>query len=56
MYSVFTRLGNGEFLLVASFEELKQALQLVKNFNENFPHEYLVRDPDGKNVELKSVQ
>ena len=50
MYSVFTRLGDGELLLIASFEELKQASQLVKDLREHFPYEYLIRDSVGNIV------
>jgi len=52
MYSVFTKSADGEFLFMASFEELKQAAQLVEEFNVNFPHEYIVRDSNGDNVDL----
>jgi hypothetical protein len=52
MYSVFTKLADGDFLLVASFDELKQAARLVADFNESFPHEYLVRDSKGNNISL----
>ena len=55
MYSVFTKLGNGDLLLIASFEEAKQASQLVRDLKEHFPHEYLVRDSDGNFVELEGV-
>lgn len=55
MYSVFTKLGNGELLLIASFEELKQASQLVSDLKEHFPHEYLIHDSDGNMVEFEGV-
>jgi len=53
MHSVFTRLGDGELLLIASFEELNRASQLVKDLREHFPHEYLIRDSDGNIVEIE---
>ena len=52
MYSVFTKLGDGEFLFVASREELEQAAQLVQELNANWPHEYVVRDSEGNDVAL----
>jgi hypothetical protein len=53
MYGVFTKLDEGEYLFIAFCEELKQAAQLVKKFNENVPHEYVVRDSKGNNIDLK---
>jgi hypothetical protein len=55
MYSVFTKLGDGEFLLLAAFKDLRQASKLVKDFNENFPHEYEIRDPNGNNIDLDGI-
>jgi hypothetical protein len=55
MYSVFTKLGDGEFIFVASHEELAQAAQLVKKLNEDFPHEYVVRDSKGADVETQNA-
>lgn len=51
MYSVFTRLGDGEFLYVASREELEEAVQLAETLNESWPREYEVRDSRGKRVD-----
>jgi hypothetical protein len=53
MYSVFTKLGEGEFLFIASRDELEQAVQLVEAFNAQWPQEYVVRDSEGNDVELK---
>ena len=47
---MFTRLGDGEFLYVASREELEQALQLAETLNESWPREE-VRDWHGKRVD-----
>jgi hypothetical protein len=55
MYSVFTKLGNGEFLFVASREELEQAAQLVQELNVNRPHAYVVRDSKGNDVDPRDT-
>jgi len=47
MYSVFTKLGEGEFLFVASRDKLEQAAQLVQKLNATWPREYLIRDSKG---------
>jgi hypothetical protein len=52
VYSVFRQLGNGEFLLVASREKLKEAIQLVEAFNSHWPGEYVVRDSEGKDIDI----
>jgi len=54
VYSVFTKLGDGEFLFVASREELEQAAQLVQELNANWPHEYVIRDSKGNDVDAKN--
>lgn len=51
MFRVFTRLGDGEFIFVASRDQLGQAMQLVQDLNTNWPQEYVVRDAEGNNVE-----
>jgi hypothetical protein len=58
MYSVFTKLGDGKLLFVASREDLEQAAQLVRELsavvqelNANWPNEYVVRDSKGNNVD-----
>ena len=53
MYSVFAKLGDGEFLFVASRDELGQAVQLIEALNANWPREYVVRDSEGNEVDLK---
>jgi hypothetical protein len=45
MYTVLKRLENGEFVHVASRDELQQALQLAQSLNVHWPGEYEVRDP-----------
>jgi len=50
MYSVFTKLGNGEFLFVASREELEQAAHFIQELNAYWPNEYVVRDSRGNDV------
>jgi LPS sulfotransferase NodH len=52
VYSVFKQLGNGEFLHVASRDELEQAVQLVEALNTHWPGEYVVRDSEGNDVDL----
>lgn len=52
MYSVFRRLGSGEFVHVASRDELEQAVQLVEALNSIWPGEYVVRDSEGNDVNL----
>ena len=56
VYSVFRLLGNGEFLHVASRDELEDAVQLVKAFNAHWPGEYIVRDSEGKDVDLSEYK
>lgn len=50
MYNVFTRIGNGEFLFVASRGELEQAALLANQLKASWPNEYVVRDSTGKDV------
>ena len=52
MYSVFKQFENGEFLHVASRDELEQAVQLVGAFKVHWPGEYAVRDSEGNDVDL----
>jgi hypothetical protein len=55
MYDVFTKLNDGEFLFVASREELEQAAQLVQELTANWPNEYVVRDSEGNDVGPKDT-
>jgi hypothetical protein len=50
---VFTKLGDGEFLFVASRDDLEQAKHLVEELKVSWPHVYVVRDPMGNDVRLK---
>ena len=50
MYRLFTKLGDGEFLYVASRDRLKEALQLSQELNKFWPNEYLIRDSNGQEV------
>jgi len=52
MYSVFTKLYDGEFLYVDSRDELKQAVNLAEELNVTWPREYVVRDSTGNDVHL----
>jgi hypothetical protein len=52
VYGVFRKLENGEFLEVASRDELEQVLQLVEAFKAHWPGEYVVRDSEGNDVDL----
>ena len=42
-YRILRRLGNGEQLLVASHDELKQAEQLKESLNRHWPGDYSVQ-------------
>lgn len=44
MYNVFKQLGNGEFIQVASRDELEEAVQLVNGLNAHWSGEYEVRE------------
>jgi len=55
MYSVFARLEEGESVFVASRQQLGQALQLVHEFKTHWPREYVVRDSEGKEVDLNRI-
>ncbi len=52
MFSIFTRIEGGDFIFVASFRQLGEALHLVQDLNAVWPREYEVRDSEGKSVEL----
>ena len=52
VFTVFRQLGNGEFLHVASRDELEDAMQLMEAFNTHWPGEYVVRDSEGNDVDL----
>jgi hypothetical protein len=47
MYTVFTRLLDGELILVASRDDVRQAVHLAQSLNASWPREYVVQDPQG---------
>jgi hypothetical protein len=47
MYTLFTRLMDGELILVASREDVNQAVHLAHSLNASWPREYVVQDPLG---------
>jgi hypothetical protein len=53
MYSVFVQLCDGEFLFIASREDLEEAVKLVEALGAQWPHEYVVRDSEGNDVDLE---
>jgi hypothetical protein len=53
VYSVFTKLADGEFLYVASRDDFEQAVRIAEDLNVEWPREYVVRDPMGNDVDLK---
>jgi hypothetical protein len=50
MYTAFKQLENGEFVRVASRDELEEAVQLVDSLNDFWPGKYEVRDSDAQAV------
>ena len=44
MYTAFKQLENGEFVPVASRDELEEAVQLVESLNDYWPGGYEVRE------------
>ncbi len=50
MFKLYARLGDGEFIFVASRNDLQQALQLAETLNASWPREYVVRDLQGNSV------
>jgi len=44
MYSILKQLESGEFVQVASRDELEQAVRLAHALNAEWPGEYEVRD------------
>jgi hypothetical protein len=52
MYCVLVQLDDGEFVVVASRDELEEAVQLIEGLNAHWPREYVVRDSNGNDVEL----
>jgi hypothetical protein len=50
VYTAFKQLENGEFIQVASRDQLEEAVQLVDLLNAAWPGEYEVRESDTKAV------
>ncbi len=53
MFSVFVRLGDGDFIFVGAREELRQARELTQDLKACWPHEYEIRDSSGDIVDAK---
>jgi hypothetical protein len=52
MYNVLKQLENGEFVHVASRDDVQQAVQLAQALNAEWPGEYEVRDSSLGGVRL----
>ncbi len=52
MYTVLKQLENGEFVNVASRNDLQEAMQLAQSLNAEWPGEYEVRDSYARVVRL----
>lgn len=52
MYRVLAQLDDGEFVVVACRDELKEAVQLIEGLNAHWPKEYVVRDSQGSDVDI----
>ena len=52
MYCVLVQLDDGEFVVVASRDELEAAVQVIEGLNAHWPREYVVRDSKGNDVDL----
>jgi hypothetical protein len=55
MYTLFTKLGDGQFIYVASRERLEEAMQLLGDLNEYWPNEYVIRDSEGQEVNWEEI-
>jgi hypothetical protein len=53
MYTVFAKHINDEFIFIASCKELQDAIQIVKEFKLHFPREYVVRDSEGNDIDVR---
>jgi len=53
VYRLFKQLPNGEFVYVASHEELGIAVHTLKALRDLWPGEYLVRDSEGNVINVK---
>ncbi len=52
MYNVLKQLENGEFVDVASRDNLEQAVQLAESLNALWPGDYEVRDSHSETARL----
>jgi hypothetical protein len=52
MYRILAQLSDGEFMFVASRNELEEVRQLIEGLNAYWPKEYVVRDSQGNDVNL----
>lgn len=56
MFKLYARLGDGEFVFVASRNDLQGALQLAESLNASWPRQYEVRDSQGNGVNFPEVR
>jgi hypothetical protein len=54
VFNIFAKLVEGGFIFVTCREELEQAVQLVQELKASWPHEYVLRDSQGNDVDLKN--
>jgi hypothetical protein len=52
VYTVLRKLENGEYLHVASRDNREEVLQLVVDLNTHWPAEYIVRDAQGRDINI----
>ena len=49
-FNIFRKLDNGEILYISWRADLKQAEQLVRELNEQWPAEYGIQGPAGEPI------
>lgn len=52
MYTVSVQLSDGNFLQLAAFDQLQEAVRFATELNANWPHKYIVLDSCGNKVDL----
>jgi uncharacterized protein (DUF2249 family) len=52
MFYVLKQLEDGEFIRIASRDDLQQALQLAQSLSSEWPGEYQVRDSHSEVIKL----
>lgn len=52
MYQIFVQMDGGEFMVVASRDQLRDAVQLVQGLNAYWPRQYVLRDSEGNILDL----